>query len=132
MNHIKLSVALCCMSSMLFAQNEDSETQQNIKLNPEVSTRMLNQTDDLRKVAVLLELQKEEKIKSNELVFGASLIALADYQKSTDDTKFGWLMRHPTAKNQIGKEVSEATLHSFQISTTYRIFFKKNDHGDKK
>ena len=30
-------------------------------------------------------------------------------------------MRHPTANNQIGKDVSEAVIHSFQLSVTATI-----------
>jgi len=46
------------------------------------------------------------------------MIALADYQKSNTDSKFAYLMRHPTASNKIGMDDSEAVIHSFQVSFT--------------
>ena len=46
------------------------------------------------------------------------MISIFDYQKSNTDSKFAYLMRHPTPKNQIGKDVSEVVIHSFQFSFT--------------
>ena len=52
------------------------------------------------------------------MFFGTSLIAIVDYQKATDNSKFGYLMRHSTAANQIGDVASEAVLHSFEFALT--------------
>ncbi len=48
----------------------------------------------------------------------AEITAVADYQRSNRDDKFGYLMRHPTAANQIGDVVSEAAIHSAQLGIT--------------
>lgn len=73
---------------------------------------------DLRKVHVLIEERKAGNLDTGDVVLGASLIALGDYQMSNTDSKFAYLMRHPTSNNQIGKEVSEFAVHSFQLSLT--------------
>lgn len=55
------------------------------------------------------------------LTFGGQVTALANYQKSNTNTKFGWLMRHPTSANQIGESVSEAVIHSSNLAVTARL-----------
>ena len=92
-----------------------------IGINPEFSYKMLDQNQNLRKVEILLNSKKNELIKNNNLIIGTSLISIVDYQHSNTDSKFGYLMRHPTANNQIGKDVSEAVIHSFQLSVTGTI-----------
>ena len=47
-----------------------------------------------------------------------AVTAIANYQSSNRDDKFGYLMRHPTASNQVGDSVSEATVHSAQLGFT--------------
>ena len=39
-------------------------------------------------------------------------------RSSSRDDKFGYMMRHPTARNQVGDTVSEATIHSAQLGFT--------------
>ena len=56
-----------------------------------------------------------------KLTFGGQVTALANYQKSNTNTKFGWLMRHPTSANQIGESVSEAVIHSSNLAVTARL-----------
>ena len=90
-------------------------------INSPFSYKMLEPNEDLRKVNIFMEERKAGNLKENQIVFGASLIALGDYQVSNTDSKFGYLMRHPTATNQIGKEVSEAVIHSFQLSLSGTI-----------
>lgn len=46
------------------------------------------------------------------------MISIADYQHSNTDSKFAYLMRHPTSSNQIGEDVSEAVIHSAQFAFT--------------
>ena len=98
-------------SISLFSQDESF-----IRLNPKASYLMMEPNQDLRKVKLFANLQASEAFKPGSLIFGVSLVALADYQHSNTDSKFGYLMRHPTAKNQIGYDVSEAVIHSFQLS----------------
>ena len=89
-----------------------------IGINSEFSYKMLEPNQNLRKVSILLDEKKKGTLKEGNLVVGISMIALADYQKSNTDSKFAYLMRHPTSNNQIGKDVSEAVIHSFQASFT--------------
>jgi len=58
---------------------------------------------------------------TNKLTLGGQITALANYQSATEDSKFGWLMRHPTSANQIGKSASEAVVHSANINMTGRL-----------
>jgi hypothetical protein len=74
---------------------------------------MLEINQNLRKMDVLLDARQSGALRPGTIVFGTSIIAIADYQSATDNSKFGYLMRHPTAANEIGKTVSEAVLHSF-------------------
>lgn len=58
---------------------------------------------------------------SSRLTLGGQITALANYQTANEDTKFGWLMRHPTSANQIGESVSEAVIHSANINLTAKL-----------
>lgn len=89
-----------------------------VGINSAYSYKMLEPNQDLRKVKILIDERQNGAIKNQSLIIGASLIALLDYQVSSVDSKFGYLMRHPTANNQIGNVVSEAVIHSFQLGVT--------------
>jgi hypothetical protein len=60
-------------------------------------------------------------VLEQKLTFGGQVTALVNYQKSNTNTKFGWLMRHPTSANQIGESVSEAIIHSSNLAVTARL-----------
>ncbi len=90
-------------------------------LNSEVSSKMMDQNRNLRKASILLDEKKEGNIDDHSLILGATIIGLMDYQKSNMDSKFGYLMRHPTANNQIGNTVSEVSLQSFQVGMTASV-----------
>jgi hypothetical protein len=91
-----------------------------IKTNREYSAVMLNEntTNLNQKQLYLLQARQSKRISDDSFYIGARLVGLLDYQTSNVDNKFGWLMRHPTSTNQIGKEVSEAALHSVQMDMT--------------
>ncbi|MEE9363431.1 MAG: hypothetical protein V3U92_12610 [Cellulophaga sp.] len=97
---------------------ESNKTIKAIHFNPEFSYKMLDSNRDLRKVNILLREKEKGTITTKSLLIGTSLISIFDYQKSNTDSKFAYLMRHPTSNNQIGKEVSEVVVHSFQVSIT--------------
>lgn len=120
MKNLLTIVFVSFITFSLFAQN-DTIAIKRIGINPEFSYKMLDQNQDLRKVNILLDSKKNNLIKNNNLIIGTSLITIFDYQYSNKDSKFGYLMRHPTSSNQIGKEVSEAVIHSFQLSITATI-----------
>lgn len=92
-----------------------------VTINSRLMYRMLEPTMNLQKVQILLEERKAGRLKNGQLVIGASMISLMDYQKSNTDSKFAYLMRHPGSQNQVGKEVSEAVIHSFQLGFTGAI-----------
>ena len=108
------------VGSVVFAQN-DTIGIKTVGFNPDFSYKMLDQNQNLRKVNILLEERKNGAIQNNRLIIGSSLISIFDYQRSNTDSKFAYLMRHPTANNQIGKSVSEAVIHSFQFSITATV-----------
>jgi len=118
------NVFLFCLLSVgiqVFGQEDapqaaNNEPDYEIGLNSYTSYLMMEPNQNLRKVRLLVDSKSEGLIPDKSLTFGFSIIGLADYQKSNQDTKFGYLMRHPTASNQIGKHVSEAVLHSAQLS----------------
>ncbi len=105
------------LAPAVFAQDEKAESDETkvITVNSSLNYQLLEPNQFTRKADVLLHAASSGRITPGKLYIGASLIALLDYQKSNTDSKFGYLMRHPTSNNQIGKEVSEATLHSAQI-----------------
>lgn len=93
----------------------------SIGIQSEFSYLMMEQNQNLRKTTILLEQRKKGALKNQSLTLGASLISIVDYQKSNTANKFGYLMRHPTSANQVGKEVSEVVIHSFQLSATIAV-----------
>lgn len=117
MNRLRLLI-LIVISFVSRAQNQVDNNWGGIVTDSDFSYKMLDQNEDLRKITLLLDERKKKNFPDKRLIIGASIIAIGDYQKSSVNSKFGYLMRHPTATNQIGKEVSEATLHSFQLSFT--------------
>ncbi|MFK7846757.1 MAG: hypothetical protein AB8G77_15760 [Rhodothermales bacterium] len=112
-----LFFSLFLFSTSVQAQDTDEGTDDKklIEVNSSLNYELLEQNQYTRKPDILLNAVSKNRIKPGKLYLGASLIALLDYQASNTDSKFGYLMRHPTSSNQIGKEVSEATLHSAQI-----------------
>jgi len=108
--------ALLLTVTPVFAQ--DAEDTAVFKTNTAYSYSILESNQNLRKMDVLLDARQNATLTPGSLIFGTSIIAIADYQKATDDSKFGYLMRHPTASNQIGDVASEVVLHSFQIGLT--------------
>ena len=63
-------------------------------------------------------LPRTEERAPDSLHVQGAVTAVASFQKSKRDDKCGYLMRHPTARNQIGDTVSEAAIHSVQPSVT--------------
>lgn len=116
----KALLVLFLIGNYAFAQN-DTIAIKTVGFNSEFTYKMLDQNQNLRKVNILLDEKKKGAIKNNSLIIGTSLISILDYQHSNTDSKFSYLMRHPTSNNQIGKDVSEAVVHTFQLSVTATI-----------
>lgn len=107
------------MSFMLFCGGlfaQDFKKEEVIGVNSKLSFDMMEHNQNLIKQDILLDAKRSGELSDKKLIVGASLVTIVDYQKAEIDSKFGYLMRHPTAANQIGKEVSEAVVHSFSLS----------------
>ena len=113
------------------SQSTDSESSKfKLEINSPFTYRMLEPNQNLRKVSILMDEKKEGNLDNSKLIIGTSLIAIGDYQVSNTDSKFAYLMRHPTSNNQIGKAVSEAVIHSFQVSLTGNVTSWLSSHAE--
>ena len=89
--------------------------------NSEYSFKVLDHAENTNtKQLYQLESLRDGMLPS-KLTLGGQITALANYQKANEDTKFGWLMRHPTSSNQIGTTVSEAVIHSANLNVTAKL-----------
>jgi hypothetical protein len=89
-----------------------------VSVDPEYGYDILDHAETTnRKRIVQLRGRMGSGRKTKITVSGGTTV-LANYQKSNSDSKFGYLMRHPTSANQIGTEVSEAVVHSAQLAVT--------------
>ena len=80
---------------------------------------VLDPTNDInRKQRLILERRQDGTLASNSVNVQGAVTAVANYQTSNRQEKFGYLMRHPTSTNQMGSEVSEAAIHSTQLGFT--------------
>ena len=75
-------------------------------------------TDINRKQRLILERRNDGTLTPDNLYAHGAVTAIVNYQTSNRNDKFGYLMRHPTARNQVGETVSEATIHSAQLGFT--------------
>ena len=71
-----------------------------------------------RKQRLILDRRQDGTLAPDRLYLHGAVTAIANYQSSNQDDKFGYLMRHPTAANQVGDTVSEVTIHSAQLGFT--------------
>ena len=80
---------------------------------------ILNPTTDInRKQRLILARRQDGTLAPDSVTVQGAVTAIADFQESSRSEKFGYLMRHPTSTNQMGNEVSEATIHSTQLGFT--------------
>lgn len=77
-----------------------------LRTDPEFGYRILDPTTGVnRKQRLVLERRKNGTLAPDRLHVEGAVTAVADFQTSNRDDKFGYLMRHPTAKNQVGDRV---------------------------
>ena len=81
-----------------------------------VSYDMLDPTTNINRKQLYILEQKQNGTIKDGVIIGGAVTPIADYWTSNTENKFGYLMRHPTANNQIGTNVTEAVLHSAQFS----------------
>ncbi len=91
-----------------------------VNLNSIYTYTMLDPTTAGKsKPLALLHARQDGTIADGAVYLGGALTALADYQVANQSGNFGYLMRIP--ENQVGKSVSEAVLHSFQVNFTANL-----------
>ncbi|GAB1255576.1 hypothetical protein NBRC116494_00780 [Aurantivibrio plasticivorans] len=105
------------------ADKKPAKSEQGIvHTNHSYSYDILDPTTNItRRQELILSQKKESGIGSNALYLSGAVTPIADYQKSNTESKFGYLMRHPTENNQRTKTVSEAVIHSAQIALTATV-----------
>ena len=90
-----------------------------IDVDPEHGYEILDPTTNInRKQLLILERKMDGTLAPDRVHVQGAVTAIANYQSSNRANKFGYLMRHPTAANQVGNTVSEATIHSAQLGFT--------------
>jgi len=105
-----------CFSSIHGQDTKEISESPTIGLNSELTYRMMEPNQNLRKLEILIDAKSNDEIPKKSLALGFSIIGIADYQRSNRNSKFAYLMRHPTSNNAIGETASEVVLHSAQVS----------------
>ncbi|MDE2639338.1 MAG: hypothetical protein OXI03_02015, partial [Chloroflexota bacterium] len=93
--------------------------------------RMLDPTRDVnRKDRLVLEARRDGTLAPNAFRLHWDVTAVANWQSSNRADGFACLMRHPTAKNQIGKEVSETAAQSARLAMTATAGDRVTGHAE--
>jgi len=93
----------------------------SIGLSSETSFAVLDHAEHTN-IKILKQLQARSEGKlADTVTLGGGVTAIATAQRSNRESKFGYLMRNPTSANQIGRDVSEAVVHSAQLSVTANL-----------
>ena len=100
----------------------NSSNEGYVRFNHAFSYEMLDPTTNInRKQQLLLERKKDGTLAEDVLYISAAATPIVNYQKSNTESKFGYLMRHPTSANQRTETVSEAAIHSAQFALTANL-----------
>ncbi len=122
LNELKTSQAEVKKESSSRQPSAESTDTNFVNINNNYSFDVLDPTTRInRKQLHILRQKQNGELKENSLTIGGAVTAIADVQHSDTDSKFGYLMRHPTANNQVGHDVSEAVLHSIQLGFTANL-----------
>ena len=71
-----------------------------VHVDPEIGYEILDPTTSInRKQLLILERRKDGTLAPDTVHVQGAVTAIANYQSSSRDGKFGYLMRHPTATN---------------------------------
>ena len=90
-----------------------------LRIDSDYGYEILDATTNINnKQRLILDRRRQGFLAPDTVHVQGAVTAVADYQTSNRADKFGYLMRHPTASNQVGTEVSEATIHSVQLGFT--------------
>ena len=97
----------------------ESRPAELLRFDPTLGSAILDPTTRINaKPRLILEHRRDGALEPDRLHVHGAVTAIANYQKSNRDDKFGYLMRHPTGTNQVGGTVSEAAIHSAQLAFT--------------
>ena len=100
----------------------ESKGSGHVRIDPAYGYAVLDPTTDInRKQRLILDRKRQGTLTPDGVHVQGAVTAIANYQTSNRADKFGYLMRHPTASNQVGKEVSEAAIHSAQLGFTAQL-----------
>lgn len=92
-----------------------------VSTNVDYSYRILDHAEDISTKPVVQLRARQNGDLTSSLTLSGQITALANIQQSNRDSKFGYLMRHPTSANQIGENVSEAVIHSANLAVTAQL-----------
>lgn len=89
-----------------------------VGFNSAYSYLMLDHAENVTTRPLLLLKARLDDELDTRVTLGGGVTVIADYQSSNRPGKFGYLMRHPTINNQVGRKASEATVHAAQLAAT--------------
>lgn len=108
-------------SQYVDARGQHDVPQGLVGTNSDYAFTMLDHTENITtRPLIQLQALRDDQLDSRVTISG-QVTAIVDYQRTSVDDKFGYLMRHPTSANQIGDEVSEAVLHSASLAFTAQV-----------
>ena len=101
------------------ATASDGDDAAYVRIDPAFGYAVLDPTTDINlRQRLILERKRDGTLAPDTVHVHGAVTAIANHQTSNRADKFGYLMRHPTASNQVGTEVSEAAIHSAQLGFT--------------
>lgn len=103
------------------ANQSEAPTTGLVSFNSDYNFKVLDHAENTNTKQILQLRAIQNGELTSDVVLGGQVTALANYQTANENSKFGWLMRHPTSSNQIGKSVSEAVVHSANLSLTGKL-----------
>ena len=91
-----------------------------VTFNSRHTYQMLDPTTYInRKHLLLLDGRKSGELAENSFTLGGAITAVVDRQSANTNGSFGYLMRQPG--NAVGRDASEAVIHSAQFSMSANI-----------
>ena len=100
------------------AETADSGPGSFVGIDSAYSFRMLDVAENVDTKPLIQLRTKQAGGLTDRITLSGGITVIADYQISDTPAKFGYLTRHPTSGNQVGKHVSEAVIHSAALAAT--------------
>jgi len=100
---------------------ESSGSQRFVGIDPAYGFRVLDDAENVTTKPLVQLKSMQAGGLADRITLSGGITVIADYQFTDHDSKFGYLTRHPTATNQIGKHVSEAVIHNAHLALTARL-----------